>query len=44
LNKPIALGYVPTALGKLGQELEIEIRGKLYPAKVVKKPFYKRLT
>jgi aminomethyltransferase len=42
LNKPIALGYVPTALSKLGQELEIEIRGKQYPARVVKKPFYKR--
>jgi aminomethyltransferase len=41
LNKPIALGFVPAALSKLGQELEIEIRGKLYPAKVVKKPFYK---
>jgi aminomethyltransferase len=42
LNKPIALGYVPTALSKLGQELEVEIRGKLYPSRVVKKPFYKR--
>jgi aminomethyltransferase len=42
LQKPIALGYVPTELSKLGQELEVEIRGKLYPAKVVKRPFYKR--
>jgi aminomethyltransferase len=42
LNKPIALGYVPTALSKLGQELSIEIRGQQYPALVVKKPFYKR--
>ncbi len=41
LNKPIALGYVPNFLSKLGQELEVEIRGKYYPAKVVKKPFYK---
>jgi aminomethyltransferase len=41
LNKPIALGYVPTALSKLGQELEVEIRGKYYPAQVVKKPFYR---
>jgi aminomethyltransferase len=41
LNKPIALGYVPNNLSKLGQELEIEIRGKFYPAIVVKKPFYK---
>jgi aminomethyltransferase len=41
LNKPIALGYVPNNLSKLGQELEIEIRGKFYPTIVVKKPFYK---
>jgi aminomethyltransferase len=42
LGKPIALGYVPTALSKMGQELAIEIRGQQYPARVVKKPFYKR--
>jgi aminomethyltransferase len=42
LSKPIALGYVPTALSKLGQELSIQIRGQQYPARVVKKPFYKR--
>jgi aminomethyltransferase len=42
LGKPIALGFVPPDLSKLGQDLEVEIRGKLYPAKVVKKPFYRR--
>ena len=42
LGKAIALGYVPKSFSKLGQELEIEIRGKNYPAKVVKKPFYRR--
>ena len=42
LGYPIALGYVPTALSKLGQTLEVEIRGKSYPATVVKRPFYKR--
>jgi aminomethyltransferase len=41
LGKPISLGFVPPQLGKLGQTLEIEIRGKLYPAQVVKKPFYR---
>ena len=41
LNKPIALAYVPTKLAKIGQQLEIEIRGKNYPASVVKKPFYR---
>jgi aminomethyltransferase len=42
LGKPIALGFVPPDLSKLGQTLEVEIRGKLYPATVVKKPFYRR--
>ncbi|MBI4781806.1 MAG: glycine cleavage system aminomethyltransferase GcvT [Oscillatoriophycideae cyanobacterium NC_groundwater_1537_Pr4_S-0.65um_50_18] len=41
LGYPIALAYVPTALAKLGQGLEVEIRGKGYPATVVKRPFYK---
>lgn len=41
LGYPIALGYVPPALAKIGQELEVEIRGKRYPATVVKRPFYK---
>jgi aminomethyltransferase len=41
LGKPIALGFVPPQLSKLGQSLEVEIRGKLYPAQVVKKPFYR---
>lgn len=38
---PVALGYVPTALAKVGQPLDVEIRGKAYPAQVVKRPFYK---
>ncbi|ACB53694.1 glycine cleavage system protein T [Crocosphaera subtropica ATCC 51142] len=41
VGKAIALAYVPTALSKIGTMVEVEIRGKLYPAKVVKKPFYK---
>ena len=41
LGKAIALAYVPKALGKVGQQLEVEIRGKSYPANVVKKPFYR---
>ena len=41
LGYPIALAYVPSELSKVGQELEIEIRGKTYPAVVVKKPFYR---
>lgn len=41
VNKAIALGYLPPKLAKIGQEIEVEIRGKLYRAKVVKKPFYR---
>ena len=42
LGYPVALAYVPTELAKIGQSLEVEIRGKTYPALVVKKPFYKK--
>jgi aminomethyltransferase len=41
LGYPIALAYVPQPLSKVGQELEVEIRGKTHPAKVVKRPFYR---
>ncbi|MEG5030134.1 glycine cleavage system aminomethyltransferase GcvT [Microcoleus sp. AT8-B1] len=41
LNRPVALAFVPAKLAKIGQQLEVEIRGKNYPASVVKKPFYK---
>lgn len=42
LGYPIALAYVPTPFSKTGQNLEVEVRGKPYPATVVKKPFYRR--
>jgi aminomethyltransferase len=38
----IGMAYLPLAASKLGTALEIDIRGKLYPAEVVKKPFYQR--
>ncbi|MGL6136421.1 MAG: glycine cleavage system aminomethyltransferase GcvT [Planktothrix sp.] len=41
LGKAISMAYVPTTLSKIGQSLEIEIRGKTYPATVVKRPFYR---
>ncbi|MGJ5675001.1 MAG: glycine cleavage system aminomethyltransferase GcvT [Nostochopsis sp.] len=41
LSYPIALAYVPTQLATVSQQLDIEIRGKTYPALVVKKPFYR---
>jgi aminomethyltransferase len=42
LGKAIALAYLPTSLSKIGQELEVEIRGKNHQAIVVKKPFYQK--
>lgn len=41
LGYPIALAYVPTQLASVDQQLEVEIRGKAYPAVVVKRPFYR---
>ncbi|MEO1762439.1 MAG: glycine cleavage system aminomethyltransferase GcvT [Cyanobacteria bacterium J06629_18] len=41
LGYPVALAYVPVELAKADNQLEIEIRGKTYPATVVKRPFYK---
>ncbi|MFM7369895.1 MAG: glycine cleavage T C-terminal barrel domain-containing protein, partial [Sphaerospermopsis kisseleviana] len=37
----IALAYVSSQLATVKQELEVEIRGKAYPAVVVKRPFYR---
>jgi len=42
LQKGIGLGWLPPALCKEGTLVEIDIRGKHVPAKVVKPPFYKR--
>jgi aminomethyltransferase len=36
----IGMAYLPTAFSKIGTLLSIEVRGKLFPAEVVKKPFY----
>jgi len=44
LSYPVALAYVPTHLATIGQQLEVEIRGKTYPALVVKRPFYRSTT
>ncbi len=38
----IGMAYLPPALAVPGTPLEIEIRGKPWPAEVVKKPFYRR--
>ena len=41
LGYPIALAYVPSQLATVKQQLEVGIRGKAYPAVVVKRPFYR---
>ncbi|XDE62517.1 glycine cleavage system aminomethyltransferase GcvT [Arthrospira platensis BEA 1257B] len=41
LGKAIALAYVPVELAKIGSQVEVEIRNQIYPATVVKRPFYR---
>ena len=36
----IGMAYLPIAFSKIGTPLQIEVRGRLFPAEVVKKPFY----
>ncbi len=42
LQKPIAMGYVPIILSSIGSSVEVDTRGKRFPATVVKPPFYKK--
>ncbi len=42
LEKPIGLGYVKIEHTGIGTDLEIDVRGRQAPARVVKTPFYKR--
>ena len=41
LEKGIALGYVSREFGKVGETVEIDVRGKRVPAEVIKGAFYK---
>ena len=41
-NHPIAMAMLSPGVAKVGDELNVDIRGKLIPAKVVELPFYKR--
>jgi aminomethyltransferase len=36
------MAYLPTDAAKLGSTIEIEIRGRRFPAEIVKKPFYRK--
>jgi len=41
INRIAAMGYIPSDLFAIGSSLDIQIRGKMVPALMVKKPFYK---
>lgn len=41
LGQGIGMAYLPAALARVGTALEVLIHGKPYPAKVVRRPFYK---
>lgn len=41
LNEGIAMAYLPPALAKPGQAIQIDIRGRFFTAVVEKKPFYR---
>ena len=43
LKKNIGLGYVPVEHAGVGQEIKIDVRGRLVGAQIVKTPFYKRV-
>jgi aminomethyltransferase len=36
------MGYVPTEFASVGQQIQIDVRGRLVGAEIVKTPFYKR--
>ena len=38
----IGMAYLPSAFSQPGTPLQIDVRGRLFPATVVKKPFYKK--
>jgi aminomethyltransferase len=42
LEKSIGLCYLPSARSTVGTDLEVEVRGRRMPARVVSTPFYKR--
>ena len=42
IDRGIGLGYVPEMFAKPGTVLQVDIRGRLRDAEVVKLPFYKK--
>jgi aminomethyltransferase len=43
LKKNIGMAYVPVEFANEGQPIEIDVRGRLISAQIVKTPFYKRI-
>jgi aminomethyltransferase len=41
LGKPIAMGYIPAALAEPGTEVQVLVRERPEPARIVKLPFYR---
>jgi len=44
LEKGIGLGYVPKEFAKVGEKIDILIRGKPFTSEIIKPPFYKNFT
>ncbi len=42
LKKNIGMGYVPTEFANEDQQIQIDVRGRLVSAEILKMPFYKR--
>jgi aminomethyltransferase len=42
LGQGIGLAYLPAKKVKIGKAVSIMVRGKKFPAQVVKKPFYQK--
>lgn len=42
LGEAIGMGFIPEAAAKLGDAIEVEVRGRAVPAEVCRRPFYKR--
>ena len=42
LKKPIAMGFVAPAVARPGSELQVDVRGRAEPARVIELPFYQR--
>ena len=40
VKKSLAFGYIPIELSKENTNLEVEINGILYPAKIIREPLY----